>query len=547
MPRRRRLPALVAASVLLAPAALSAQSHAHSVSADTAARIDAVFARFTRPSAPSPGCALNVVRDGASIYEKGYGYASLELGVPITPRTVFDIGSTSKQFTAASVVLLALDGRLSLDDDVRKYLPELPDLGATVTLRHLLTHTSGWRDYTDLMSLAGWEERDHTTDREAMEPLLEQRALNFAPGTSWRYSNTGFFLAGLVVKRVTGRSLKEFAAERIFQPLAMADTRYLDDTRLVVPRRATGYTPDGEGGWQVEMSDWEQVGDGAVQTSVEDLARWDANFYEPRVGGERLPALLQTRAHLADGTPLAYGLGLFLDEYHGVRRVQHGGAWAGYRAMLMRFPDRHLSVITLCNTADARTEKLADGVADVFLGANEAKAAPAPARSAEVERYAGLYFGRDQGQLVRMQAHDGRLEVMGRALAPTGAGSFHDDATGATWSFAADGSTVTSTVPLYPPDHYERVAPADVTARLPDYVGTYSSDEAGATWRVLLRDGRLFLHSSRGSDLEMRPAFADAFDGPELPVLRFLRDAAGRVTAISLTTRGVNDLRLERR
>ncbi len=552
----RGLTALLAAALLSAsPAAAQGPG---TLGADSAARIDAVFARFTRPDSASPGCALEVVRDGRSLYEKGYGYASIELGVPITPRTVFDIGSTSKQFTAASVVLLQEDGKLSLDDDVRRFIPELPDLGATVTLRHLLTHTSGWRDYIDLMVLAGWDERDHTTAREALEPLTRQTALNFAPGTSWRYSNTGFFLAGEVVRRASGKTLREFARERIFEPLGMRDTRYLDDTRTIVPRKASAYTPADSGGWRVELSDWEQVGDGAVQTTVEDLARWDAEFHDPKVGGARLPELLQTRAHLNDGTPLAYGMGLFIDEYHGHRRVQHGGAWEGFRAMLMRFPDERLSVITLCNAADARTERLADGVADVFLGAAaEPPRASAAPGSAHPERWAGLYVSRDQGYPVRFEVRDGTL-VRGSgkaavALTWLGGGRFRDDESGTTWTFDAAGAGTTR--PLYPPESFERVAPPppDVGARLEEYAGSYASPElelvpgVPVTWDVAARGGRLYLHSWRGDDLPLEPLFRDAFTSDDLPALRFLRDAAGRVTAIAITDRGVHDLRLARR
>src|SRR4051812_38346087 len=300
---------------------------AQTLAADTSGRIDAVFSRF---GTTVPGCAVNVLRDGASIYSKGYGLASLELGVPIAPRTVFDIGSSSKQFTAASIVLLAMDGKLSLDDDIRKFIPELPDLGAKVTLRHLLNHTSGWRDYVDLMAFGGFDERDHTTDDDALEVLRRQRALNFAPGSDWRYSNTGFFLMSVVVKRVAGKSLADFARERIFEPLGMKSTHYLTESREVIANKATAYSPMPGGGFLINMSNWEQIGDGGVQTSVEDLAKWDANFDSPVAGGKTMFDMLQTTATLSNGTPLTYALGLTVDNYRGTRRVSHGGAWGGF-------------------------------------------------------------------------------------------------------------------------------------------------------------------------------------------------------------------------
>jgi len=201
-------------------------------------RLDDVFADVAKPDIP--GCALAETRAGAIAYAKGYGMAALEQRVPITPQTVFDLGSVSKQFTAASVLLLQLDGKLSLDDDVRRYLPQLPSLGATVTLRQLLTHTSGWRDYADLLLMDGFDERDHTTDRDAWDTLRRQRSLNFAPGTTYRYSNTGYFLLGEVVTRVSGQSLAAFAHARISAPLGMTQTSGLNPNNSEPPVSSTG-------------------------------------------------------------------------------------------------------------------------------------------------------------------------------------------------------------------------------------------------------------------------------------------------------------------
>jgi CubicO group peptidase (beta-lactamase class C family) len=329
-------------------------------------KVDAVFARFDKPD--SPGCAVAVVQNHASAYARGYGRASLELDVPIAPDTVFDIGSTSKQFTAFAVLLLERDGKLSLDDDIRKFVPEIPDYGRRIAIRHLLSHTSGLRDYTDLMDLDGHETADHTTDLDALEILSRQRGVNFAPGDEWRYSNTGFFLASVIVRRASGQPLTDFARERIFRPLGMSSTQFLDDTTRIVPRRATGYSPRTGGGFRVNMSDWDQIGDGAVQTTVEDLAKWDENFYAPKVGDARMLQAMQTAGTLNDGKPHDYGLGLVIDTSGGLKRVQHGGSWAGYRAQLTRFPDRQTSVIVLCNVSNAGPDALAAEVAAEWLG-----------------------------------------------------------------------------------------------------------------------------------------------------------------------------------
>jgi CubicO group peptidase (beta-lactamase class C family)/acetylornithine deacetylase/succinyl-diaminopimelate desuccinylase-like protein len=382
---------------------IKALSSSAAPTAGPEARVDEIFSRFT--ASPSPGCALAIAQNGRIAYERGYGRASLELDVPITPKTVFDIGSTSKQFTAFSLLLLERDGKLSLDDDIRRFLPEVPDYGQRITIRHLLTHTSGLRDYTDLLEFDGHDTADFTDDRDALDLIARQRGVNFSPGQEWRYSNTGFFLASIIVKRASGQSLASFAHDRIFVPLGMTSTQYLDDTTRVVPNRATAYSPRDSksgGGFRVNMSDWNQTGDGAVQTTVEDLGRWDENFYAPKVGDARAIAAMQTVGRLNDGKAHDYGLGLSIGTYGGLKRVSHGGSWAGYRAELMRFPDRHTSIITLCNVSSSGPTALAESVAAIWLAdaglkppapRTTAPAPPSPLQlsDAELRVHAGRY------------------------------------------------------------------------------------------------------------------------------------------------------------
>jgi CubicO group peptidase (beta-lactamase class C family) len=245
--------------------------------------VDRLFADWNTTG--SPGCALAVVKDGRIIYERGYGMANLELSVAITPQSVFDIGSVSKEITAMAMLLLVQDGKISLEDDIRKYVPELPDYGNTITLRNMLNHTSGLRNYDDLFDLVGIPEADLTTDRDALELTVRQKGVNFKPGEEFLYSDTNFFLMSIVVKRVTGQTLRQFAQERIFGPLGMISTHYHDDHTMIVARRATGYAPHNGGGFEMDMSNFEQVGDGSVMTTVEDLFKWDQNFEHPVVGG----------------------------------------------------------------------------------------------------------------------------------------------------------------------------------------------------------------------------------------------------------------------
>lgn len=247
------------------------------------ARIDSIFVAYDKPD--SPGCALGVYRDGQIAYARGYGMADLERNVPITPRTVFDIGSTAKQFAAATIVMLADDGKLSLDDDLRRHIPELPAYEQPITIRQMLHHTSGLRDYIDLLTLAGERLDGVTTADEALAMLVRQRELNFTPGSAHLYSNSGYFLFSIIVERVTGRSLREVAQERIFTPLGMTHTEYLGSYDDLIPHRAIAYAPRPDKRLRVDVSRWAQLGDGAIFTTVEDLLRWDENFYTARVGG----------------------------------------------------------------------------------------------------------------------------------------------------------------------------------------------------------------------------------------------------------------------
>jgi CubicO group peptidase (beta-lactamase class C family) len=372
--------------------------------------------------------------------------ANLELGVANTPHTVFDIGSTSKQFTAASIHLLAQEGKLRLEDDIRKYLPEIPAYSNVITIRQLLHHTGGLRDYLTLMELQGSNFEDETGDQEALDIIVRQKAPNFAPGSEYLYSNTGFFLLSVIVKRVSGQTLPEFLQARIFGPLGMVHTHSHDDHTLIVPNRATGYAPRDSGGYRISMSNFEQTGDGAVMTTVEDLIRWDQNFYQPTVGGQALVDAMQTTDTLTGGKPNSYATGLRIGTRRGLRTVRHGGAWAGYRAELLRFPAQHFSVACLCNSENAEPEKLADRVADLYLrdlmqpeppsvvgddeeGGTDSSAAMLPL--AALQPYTGTYYGDELEVTYTISADSSGLIVRVKSkeltrLKPGKAGEFSD-------------------------------------------------------------------------------------------------------------------------
>ncbi len=484
-------------------------SLAQSLAPAERAKVDEIFSQYAKSE--SPGCALGIYRNGAMAYAQGYGMASLELEVPITSQTVFDIGSTSKQFTAFAVLLLQQQGKLSLDDDVRKFIPELPAYGHPITLRHLLTHTSGLRDYTALFDLAGVPEQNLTTDQEALDLLVRQKALNFDPGEEWDYSNSGFFILSQVVKRVTGQSLRDFAQDNIFKPLGMGSTQIFNDHALVVRHRATGYSYDqGRKTFGVEMSNFEQTGDGSVQTSIEDLMRWDENFYAATVGSADLMKVMQSVGKLNSGEEHGYAAGLMISTYKGQPIVSHGGAWAGYRAELLRFPGQHTSVAVLCNLAQSTPSMRARRVADIVLASvlqpAEASANAATPKQAAVSvpegvlrGYAGIYKS-DKGEYHRIEVKDGKLwlATYGVELIPLSATVFRTNVTDGTVTFSPNQQMVMAIL-SGKPKTCSRVE-THPARDLSQFVGSYYSTELDATWEFQVNNGTLTARVKHGSD-----------------------------------------------
>ena len=334
--------------------------------AQTAA-VDAVFARW---NASSPGCAAGVSVGGKVVLERGYGMADLEHDVANTAETIFEAGSVSKQFTAAAVLLLARDGKLSLDDPVRKYVPELPDYGPgrTITIRHMLTHTSGLRDWGEVAGLAGWPRgRRVHTHAHVLDIVSRQKDVNFTPGTNWSYSNTGYNLAAIIVSRVSGQSFADFTRDRIFKPMGMTHTSWRDDYTRIVKHRAIAYDASPEG-FREDMPFENVHGNGGLLTTVGDLLRWNEHFASPKIVDAAFVAEQQTPGRFSDGRAHDYGLGLYIRTYRGVPEISHSGATAGYRAFLVRYPAQRVSVAVLCNAGSANATQYAHAVADAYLG-----------------------------------------------------------------------------------------------------------------------------------------------------------------------------------
>jgi len=547
----RTFPALVVltlGSTLLAPSPTSAQV------AVPEFRVDSVFADVDGPT--TPGCALSVMRGGAPIYERGYGMANLEYGIPITPHSVFHIASVSKEFTAMAVELLVNEGKVSWDDDIRRYVPEVPDFGTPITLRHLVHHVSGIRDQWNLLSMAGWRwEADVVTQGDVLDITSRQTALNFRPGERYLYSNTGFTLLAVVVERVSGRSLREFAQERIFAPLGMEETHFHDDHEMIVRNRAWAYAPDPDGlfGLKNSIPDFDVVGATSLFTTVHDLAAWDRNFITARVGGPEALTRMQQRFVLNSGDTIAYAHGLTVGTYRGLRTVGHGGSDAGYRSNFLRFPDQGLSIAVLCNFPSAdpggRTLRVADAYLEDVMEPRPAVSAPAsvPVPPAELREVVGAYHGELPAQVfeVRMEG-DSLLYGSGRGqpLRPLG-----------NRRFALGNSVITYRAEGPAPAQLE-IPGVGRALRMPawnpsaeelrELEGTWVSDELGTEYRLVVEDGALVAHHRKLEPRRMRPVGARGVFMMGGAEGRFVEDASGGFSSFTLSDGRVWNVRFRR-
>ena len=514
-------------------------------------KVDKIFAQWDTTT--SPGCALAVVKDGRIIYKRGYGMAKLEDDIVMTPDKIFDIGSVSKQFTATCIALLAREGKISLDDDIRKYFPDLPQYERPITVRHLIHHTSGLRDYNGLLELAGFRsESDCPNVDEALELVYRQKNLNYPTGEEYSYTNTGYFLLGQIVEKVSGQSLNLFAQERIFKPLGMIHTLYQDDHRQIIKNRATGYE-QAEKGYRLNMSNWDETGDGSVYTSVEDLYLWDQAFYNNTLGRD-LMDMLHTVGVLNSGKKLDYAFGLVITEHKGLKNVGHGGAWAGFRAAISRFPEQKFSVICLANLDSINPTDLCFKVADIYLAdlikepvkAETEKPKPFPLSQKELEEKAGNYRDERFGMWIAVSVDKDKLKaaVSGRefVLTPTGRTTF--TALEAPFPVTLD----------FPPPEAGRPAAAvfkgrgDATrfvkaaslkplteAQIGGYAGTYASEELlGVPYRLGVEKGTLVVRFRSIPPTQLKAMAPDQFSAGFFN-LDFVRDKGNKISGFKLS------------
>lgn len=544
MPRSFRTLAVAAGFLpVLALAAQRPPSIASGAPASIAAGLDRMFASVD--SATTPGCVVGARRGGQTII-RSYGLADLEHRIPNDSLTVFEAGSVSKQFTAAAVLLLAQRGRISLDDDVRRWIPELAAELPKFTIRELLTQETGLRDWGDIIELSGWPRgtREYTMP-DMISLIARQRALNFPAGTEYSYSNSNYLLAAEIVTRASGETFASFSQRALFAPLGMVDTRWRDEFRSVVPRRASAWTPDDSGRWQLDMPFEDLVGAGGLLTTVPDLLRWNANLDAPSVGGPLFAREMERAGVLRTNRLTAYALGLELDSLGGERLVSHAGATAGYRAYAGRIPGRTADVAVLCNAGSLNTESMGPELIALAAGLPSPPAMAKPELGATATafartRLAGMYRSRRTRQPIQVRAFTEGMSVnTWTGYRERGNGFISDDGRraiafeGPETKQAAryrvttiDGDTVV----------YDRVEPWSPTrAQRAEFVGRYTSDDAEASWRLFVRNDSLRVEVRRGVDFPLAARYRDAFSASDRGwLITFRRDARGRVTALDV-------------
>lgn len=540
-----------------------------SFAGETNEQVDKLLEPWTKPG--SPGCALAVVKDGKIIYKNGYGEANLEHGAAITPGTVFYIGSVSKQFVAFSVALLESQGKLSFDDSIRKYVPELPGCCDAVTIRHLIHHTGGIRGYLGLLWLAGLDEDCYHSEEDVIKHLLvRQKSLNFKPGERYQYSNSGYLLLAEIVHRVSGMSFREFAQKNILDPLGMKNSHFHDDFSEIIKNRAMSYFPHPKrkDEYTAYISRFDLVGSGGLYTTVEDLFLWDQNFYHGSVGGKKVIETVLTRGKLNDNSEQDYAFGLMHGQHKGLKTVFHTGGLGGYLAMILRFPEQRFSVICLSNFGGFNVVKICYQVADIYLQ-DQLKTTISPKTGKKkigfarlsrkhLEDKTGAYLNPESRRILKISVSDeeNRLTLQSASrkylLAPVSKTRFKilEVNQDIFVVFSRENKKSPFTMQLFSGDRLEDTCnPVQLVSPSPEeleqYRGEFFSPELNVTYTFVIKEGKLWLEFRNALDSPFNPTIKDEFI-LEGMVIRFSRDSEGKINGFMLVN-GLTRIPFEKR
>ena len=527
-----------------------------------AEKVDNLFAEWNKPD--SPGAALAVLKDGLIIYKKGYGSAQLEYGIPITPSTIFHVASVSKQFTAFAITMLANQGKLSLDDDIREHLPDVPDFGNTITIKHLIHHTSGLRDQWELLAMAGWRLDDVITKEHIMKLVRHQKDLNFAPGDEHLYCNTGYTLLAEIVERISGQSLRQWTQDNIFKPLSMKNTHFHDDHEMIVKNRAYSYSPLDEEGFKKRVLSYANVGATSLFTTVEDLLKWAQNFWGAHVGGNKVIEQIQEQEVLNGGEKIDYAFGLSRDEHKGLKTLGHSGGDAGFRSRLYLFLDQKFAVAILSNLASFNPTQMALKVADIYLAdkikedeskANKSEKKIVKVDSAIYDSYTGKYKLPLGLLIITKESNRLKGEWVGQAkfeLFPKSETKFFLKIADRQITFHGDEESKVNQITVHMTGKDmtgKRITPPTITQDLlTEYQGDYYSSELRTIYTMVAEDFKLIAKHQRHENQILTYSDKDHYVGEKwfFNNVHFTRDKDDRIDGFLLTGGRVRNLRFDK-
>ena len=496
---------------------------------------------------PAPGCAVGVSLNGESVFEKAFGMAEMEHNISNTPQTIFESGSIAKQFTAAALVLLQQDGKLSIDDPVRKYIPEIPDYGTPLTIRHMLNHTAGLRDWGSVMALTGAGRGDRVVTQEiALDVMSRQKSLDFKPGAEYSYSNSGYNLAAIIVERVSKQKFGDFLKERLFKPLGMTHSSIRDDYQRIVPDRAQAYSREGDDApWRLNMPIMNVYGNGGMLTTVGDWLKWNAALDAKTIGAPLVEAM-ETQGILNDGRKISYALGLDVGDYKGIKEISHSGGTAGYQTYLARFPEKKLSIAAMCNGFPPSAGDIVHGVVDEVFGpfSEPPKSADGiKLQEDQLKRFAGLWKNERSRNMNRIVFDKGELKLGGYALKPVSDSSFvFDETAKIMFTLDKDGNAVKAEMKAGDgtPTHFTAVQewkPTDLN----EFTGEWYSEEAQSRVSITVENGKPYVVLRPVIKFEIKPTYNDSFNGQGY-ALWFTRDKSGKVTELHVGGSRMRDM-----
>ena len=532
---------LVAFSFSLAPAQVPEK-------AKVIAGAERAYEKFTKAYvAPGPGCAVGVSLNGETVFEKAFGLAEMEHNIPNTPQTIFESGSVAKQFTAAALVLLQLDGKLNLDDPVKKYIPELPDYDKPITIRHMLNHTSGLRDWGSVIALTGAGRGDRVINQDlALDIIVHQKALDFTPGAEYSYSNSGYNLAAIIVERVSKQKFPDFVAERLFKPLGMKSSSWRDDYQRLVPGRAQAYWRQGPTApWRLNMPFMNVYGNGGMLTTVGDWMKWNAMLDSKSLGAPLVDAL-ETPGVLNDGRKIQYALGLEVGNYKGLKDISHGGSTAGYQTFLARYPEKKVSIGVLCNGVSPSAGGIATSITDEILGPFPETPAQTDASipADQLQKYVGIWREEKTRVANNFAVENGTLRLNGSPLRPQADGSFMlGPLIRLVFKYDKDGKPISATGDLRG-DTRTFIRETEWTptpAELAQFVGEWYSDEAGAKFSLSMEGDKIFLVQRPAVRLQLRPLYKDHLSVQGY-TLWATRDASGKIDKLHVGASRMRDM-----